>query len=272
MKIQSTLLAMLTLLGSIEVQAQSSGCCCTDCVCPPGVQGPVGAQGPSGPQGLQGLPGTTGLTGPTGPQGVPGLQGAAGTNGLPGTPGITGATGPQGIPGTTGPQGIQGLTGPQGPCCALSGTFVNVYSLLDQMVAPGSAVLMEGLNSTTISFDTSMTPITGSIVFSKAGIYEITWNVEGQLTPPYPTPTPGWSMGLTLDSVLVPGSVFGAYLTGPGEISRATGNSVIIAVAAGQTLQLVNTSINYVNLVSTAFGSSVPETAASVSITLQTAL
>ena len=79
-------------------------------------------------------------------------------------------------------------------------------------------------------------------------------------------------MGLTLDNILVPGSVFGAFLIGPDEISRATGNSVIIAVAAGQVLRLVNTSINFVNLVSSAFGSSVPETAASISITLQTAL
>jgi hypothetical protein len=192
--------------------------------------------------------------------------------GQAGATGIPGATGPQGLPGSQGAQGMQGLTGPQGPCCALSGTFVNVYSVLDQTVAPGSPVLMEGLNATTISFDTSMTPINGSIVFSKAGIYEITWNAEGQLTPPYPMPIPSWSLGLTLDNVLVPGSVFGAFLIGPDEISRATGNSVIIAVTAGQTLQLVNTSINYVNLVATALGSSVPETAASISITLQTAL
>ncbi len=83
---------------------------------------------------------------------------------------------------------------------------------------------------------------------------------------------PSWSFGLTLDNILIAGSVFGAFDSGPEAITQATGNSVIVAVAPGQVLRLVNTSFNSVDLVSSAFGSAVPNTAASISITLETAL
>lgn len=266
MKNHGMLLGLMTLIGAFQLQAQNQGCCCTDCICPPGVQGPVGAQGPAGPQGIPGLPGAAG------PQGVPGTQGPSGPIGPTGLPGTPGATGPQGVAGPQGPQGIQGLVGPQGPCCPITGSFVNVYSAMDRTVAPGSPVIFEGLNAVTASFDTSTTASNGDIVINNAGIYEITWNVEGQLTPPFSLPTPSWSCGLTLDGVLVPGSVFGASQLSPADIIRATGNSVIVSISAGQVLNLVNTSTNFINLVSTAFGSSVPDTSASINIILLTQL
>jgi len=55
-----------------QMQAQGPGCCCTDCICPPGPQGPSGSQGTQGPMGL---------TGPQGPGGLQGPQGVAGPQG-----------------------------------------------------------------------------------------------------------------------------------------------------------------------------------------------
>ena len=62
--------ALGLLLTASQAQAQTAGCCCTDCNCPPGPQGPQGPQGgiaPQGPQGIQGPPGIQGNTGPQGP-------------------------------------------------------------------------------------------------------------------------------------------------------------------------------------------------------------
>src|SRR5258708_1094729 len=90
------ILILFFSFNPFETQAQTSGCCCEDCICPPGPQGPMG------PQGFIGNQGGTGLAGPQGP------------------------IGPQGS------QGIQGLIGPQGPCCPVTGVYTSVYSLLNQ--------------------------------------------------------------------------------------------------------------------------------------------
>lgn len=236
MKTHAFLLGLMTLLGAVSAEAQTSGCCCTDCVCPPGIQGPIGPQGSEGPQG---------------PQGPLGLQGT---------------------PGPQGPQGIQGPTGAQGPCCSLAGTFCNVYSNVDQILAPNAPALLEAINATTISFDTSTSGIDGNVVFLKSGIYQITWSVEGQLTPPFPAPVPSWSMGLTLDNVIVPGSVIGSFTNAPTDDLSQTGNTVIIAVTAGQVLNLVNTSTTSIDLHAITNGSSVINVSASVSIAMLSAL
>ena len=60
--------ALLSIFTA-NMQAQTAGCCCEDCLCPPG------AQGPQGPQGVPGLTGAQGLQGPQGPQGPVGPQG-----------------------------------------------------------------------------------------------------------------------------------------------------------------------------------------------------
>ena len=98
--------------------------CNSNCICPPGPQGPTGATGPqgptgaTGPQGPQGIQGIQGEIGPTGPQGDMGPQGPEGRIGPTGPQGPQGLQGIQGRIGPTGPQGPQGdigLTGLQGP-------------------------------------------------------------------------------------------------------------------------------------------------------------
>ena len=60
-------LSLVAVLGmtlfSLNVYGQSSSCCCTDCICPPGPQGAVGPQGNTGIQGNAGIQGVAGLSG-----------------------------------------------------------------------------------------------------------------------------------------------------------------------------------------------------------------
>lgn len=248
MKKYAVILGVLgLLLTTSQAQAQGGGCCCTDCICPPGPQGPqgpqgVGAQGDQGAQGLQGL---------QGPQGI-------------------GAQGSQGI---QGPPGIQGQVGPQGPCCqSPSGqvSVLNAYSTSDQNLDPLQVCLFEGINIVTAtSFDVSQLSTTGEITFLKGGNYLLSWTAEGQLSPPFPEPVPAWSLALLLDGVLVPGSCFSGYTLFPAELTDNTGGTVVVFVNAGQVLKLVNSSTTPISLISTVPGSLFPETSASIVIQSQ---
>jgi len=228
---------MLSLLSTPTVQAQSTDCCCQSCTCPPGIQGPLGAQGVQGPQGLQGFVGLQGAVGP---------QGGA---------------------------GIQGLPGDTGPCCPLSGTFANVYSNLDQTaLATGDAALMENRNMSTLSIDTTMTGITGGVTVNLAGIYEVSWSAAGQLSSPYPTPVTCWSMALTLDDVIVPGSSDAAFQASPTAVISHTGGKVIISIAAGQTLKIVNTTPSNIDLSANPLGTVAPIASVSMNVSMLAAM
>ena len=133
------------LLFTATGEAIPTSCCCTDCICPPG------AQGPAGPQGVAGIAGT------------------------PGTPGTPGVAGPQGLTGPQGAQGPQGLVGPVGPCCPISGSFTSVYSLTDQTLAPNASPFLENVDITTTGFDLTTTAVDGHIIVNNPGIYLINW-------------------------------------------------------------------------------------------------
>lgn len=235
MKKYAILLSTLSfILTAPQAQAQSGGCCCTDCICPPGPQGPQGPQGPIG----------------------------------------TGTQGPQGPAGSQGPQGIMGPEGPQGPCCQSPGSQVsvlNAYSVLDQDLPSLGVCLLENTNVVTItSFDVSMLSTTGEITFLKGGNYLLSWTAEGLLTPPFPDPVPAWSLAFLLDGVPIPGSCFSGFTLFPAELTDNTGGTVVVSVNAGQVLKLVNSSTLPISLVSTVPGSLFPEV--SVSIVIQSQL
>jgi len=233
------LAGLSTMLFALNAYA-ANGCCCTDCICPSAPQGPTGTQGPAG------------LQGPVGAQGLPGVQG---------------------VTGVQGPVGLQGISGVQGPCCSqpiVAQSVANLYSVMDQSILSGGAVTFENTNSiTTADYDMSLASTTGQITFLKAGIYSIGWMVEGRLTPPFPNPTPAWSLSLYLDGVPVPGACFSAFTLFPEELTRSPGGTVIIAVAAGQVLTLQSTSTLPISLVASYPGSIIPETSASIVIELQ---
>jgi Collagen triple helix repeat (20 copies) len=230
--------AISLLLTASQAQAQAGGgCCCTDCVCPPGPQGPQGSQGSQGPRGGQGAPGA------------------------------------QGLIGSQGPQGIQGQGGPQGPCCAVplgQVTVLNAYSTTDQVVPSLSACTFEHLNVfTATAFDVSMLATTGEITFLKSGNYLLSWTAEGQLTPPFPNPVPAWSLTMMLDGIPIPGSCFSGFTLFPAELTNNTGGTVVIFVNAGQKLTLINSSTLPISLIATIPGSLFPETSISIIIQSQ---
>jgi hypothetical protein len=239
MRKKLSLVAILSMtLFSFNAYA-ADNCCCTDCICPPGPQGAVGPQG---------NPGVQGNTGPIG---------AAGASG---SIGIQGPTGPQGVP------------GPQGPCCSniVSHSMANVYSLLDQIMPSGASVLFQNTNAIVVAdYDTSLMNVTGEITFLKTGIYAIGFTVEGQLTPPFPSPTPAWSFSLYLDGVPVSGACFSSFTLFPEELTTTAAGTVIIPVSAGQVLTLKSTATLPVSILSNVPGSVIPVTSASIVIEQQ---
>lgn len=241
MKKKLSLVAALSMtLFSLNVYAvDPSNCCCTECICPPGPQGATGPQGNSGLQGAQGLQGPAGTPGSIGPQGV------------------------------TGPQGV---AGPQGPCCNnnVSHSMANVYSLLDQAMFSGASVLFENTNAIVLAdYDTSMMNINGQITFLKSGIYSIGFTVIGQLTPPFPNPTPAWSFSLYLDGLPVSGGCFSSFTLFPDELTTTAAGTVVIPVNAGQVLTLRSSSTLPVSIMSSVPGSIIPVTSASLVIEQQ---
>ncbi len=213
----------------LPLQAQAQ-CCCTDCVCPPGPQGPIGPQGGRGPQGPQGT---------------------------------SGSIGPQG------PQGMQGSTGPQGPCCPSAGTFGGAFSILSQTIPSGGSPTFEALMPSSGSIDLSMTSTTGEITVNKPGVFLVDFTVQGMLSPPFPFPVPAWGFSLFQNGVLVSGSTWINFTDSPDDVISHTGGPVLVNVTKGDVFKIVNTSTLSVDLLSAPLGSLVPVTSVSITFQLQ---
>ncbi len=216
-----------------QLQAQTSGCCCASCACPPGLQGPAGAQGFAGP------------SGPAGSVGAAGSQGA---------------------------QGPVGPVGPQGPCCPLEGVFAGAFSDQNQTIVPGMPVLLDNVIIASPSIDMSMVDTTGVITINESGDYLFDFTIQGALTPPFPFPVPSWCFSLFQNGVLVPGSTWTNYTSSPDDVTSHTGGPRIVSVTAGDTFQILNTSTLSVNLSASTFGCTVPVNSAAITILLFQAL
>ena len=228
------------LLFSLDLNSQ---CCCPSCTCPPGPQGPVGPAGLNGADGLPGLPGSDGLQGPMGP------------------------VGPQG------PQGVQGPQGPQGPCATPTTTFVNVYSLTDQILAPGQAAVFESVgNISSTGFDLTLAPTTGEVIALESGYYLVNWGVDGLLTPPYPFPVPAWSFGIYRNGVLEPATTSGSFSISPDDICTHCSAVAYLRIDAGDAITLVNTSTNDFSAVANPVGTALPVASVRLNLILENAL
>jgi hypothetical protein len=145
--------------------------------------------------------------------------------------------------------------------------LANLYSLLDQTIPSGSPVTFENTNAiVSADYDTSLASTTGQITFLKSGIYSIGFTVEGQLTPPFPSPTPAWSFSLYLDGLSVPGACFSSFTLFPDELTTTAAGTVIIPVNAGQVLVLRSSSTLPVSILSNVPGSIIPVTSVSLVI------
>jgi hypothetical protein len=208
-----------------------------------------------------------------GPQGVPGLQGPQGIQGVPGP------QGPQGLTGMQGPQGLQGVKGDPGKDCDCSGdnlpsacvSYANIYTLLLQKIdpfgSPSDSVKFDSQNAVVAAdFDLSMMNVDGSVKFLKSGTYEISWELQGKLSSPIPTPVPSFSFGLWKNNALVMGSVASGYTQAPDDDVVHINGGVYIDVLAQDVIKLRSNSVNSVDLKPSPIGQVNPITVASLSM------
>jgi hypothetical protein len=231
----------------------------------PGPTGPAGPTGATGPAGLPGLIGLLGLTGPAGIPGATGLTGANGTIGPAGPPGAaggtgptgatgpagllgpmgllgpTGATGPAGLPGATGATGLTGATGVAGPTGATGATgsvgatgpqgppgqpdYGYIYNLGAQTVAMEGAVLFDS-NGPLSGF--THTTGSASITVGSTSTYLVDFSISGTQPSQF--------------SLFDNGSPVAGATYGSGAGTQQDGGQVIVSLAAGDVLTLVNHS------------------------------
>jgi len=214
-----------------------------NCCCCFGPQGPQGVPGLQGPQGQQGVNGNDGAPGQTGPQGPQGPQGPAGVNG---SQGPVGQMGPQGTPGPQGPQGIQGIPGKDcdSDCCKKA--YINLYSELDQSLSAFNSgndfALLEKIGVMTADFDITNATLNGTVKFLKSGVYQIGWDANGHLTPPFPSPVPSWALGMWLNGVFLQGSGIAGFSQSPDDDATALAAIFNVTINAGDVIQIRNAS------------------------------
>jgi hypothetical protein len=210
-----------------------------------------------------------------GPQGVPGLQGSQGIQGVPGSQGLTGSQGVQGVQGLQGPAGTGGGGG-RGGC----ERFANVFCTFADNITPyntaGDAVVFDSANavSSAADFNIALAATTGDVQVLKHGIYHISWELQGLIAPPVPSPVPSWSFGLWMSPglpapanyVLIPGSIDSGFTQSPNDSADHSNGEVIVEVMAGSLIRLRNTSSAGVILSPTIVGSVFPVTTASLNI------
>lgn len=251
------IMAIFTAMSFGSSLQAACGSCCPDC--PPG---PIGAQGPQGSQG------SAGSTGETGPQGNDGSMGPQGVQGVAGPAGTQGPVGPQGVQGVIGPQGP---VGPIGPCCGTSGGtngFLSLYSLENQLIPSLGVLILEQVNTSSSLFNITSAPINGQVTVLQHGIYEISFGVNGLLTPPIPFPIPGWSLGIYKNGVLIAGSVSGAFTISGDDICTINTATFQFEFFPGDIVEVVNTSTNTITAISTLNGSLAPITSVRLSFNL----
>ncbi len=185
-----------------------------------------GAIGPRGPIGRTGATGTTGVTGSRGPTGQTGATGAAGSTGPAGPIGATGAAGPTGATGPAGPIGETGPPGPTGPQgTSATVAYGYIYNTSAQVVPIEAAV----------TFDTNG-PLSGvthapgdaGLVVVSSGTYLVDFSVSG-VEPSEFT--------LFENGAPVTGSTYGS-----DSGTQQNDGQIILSVAAGDILTLVNHS------------------------------
>ena len=189
----------------------------------PGATGRTGATGATGPAGAPGAKGDRGLNGANGAEGPIGAPGAMGGMGLTGAPGAAGTAGAAGAAGATGAAGSTGAVGPQGP--AGHPQFGYIYNLTPQTVAIDGAVLFDS-NGPLSGF--THTAGSASIAVVSAGIYLVDFSVSG--TEPN-------QFSLFDNASPVAGATYGS-----GAGTQQNGGQVIVSLAAGAVLTLVNHS------------------------------
>jgi hypothetical protein len=153
-----------------------------------------------------------GAAGPQGPAGPEGPQGPAGADGLPGPAGADGAQGPA------------GSVGPAGP--AAPSDYGYIYNEGAQVVAIGAAVTFDSNGVTSGGIIHALN--NADIVVATAGTYSVEFSVAGV--------EPG-QFALFVNGAAESGSVFGS-----GAGTQQNNGHLIVTLAAGDVVTLVNHS------------------------------
>jgi hypothetical protein len=127
----------------------------------------TGATGPMGDSGAMGTMGHMGPSGAMGPMGPTGMMGPSGA---------MGSMGPMGLIGPVGSVGPIGLIGPPGPTGSISQTFINAYSVTEQLIPNGGSVIFDTHNS--IFGDCAHLPNSAEIFIWKYGFYFISASIH----------------------------------------------------------------------------------------------
>jgi len=203
---------------------------------PPGPTGITGPTGPTGATGANGQPirGATGATGPAGATGATGPTGIA--SGGVGVTGPTGPTGPQGLAGALGPDGPEGPTGATGSA-NLSTNWAEFTATNFNLVEPNNPFLFDTANeSSSIQYN----PLTGEIALNSVtgptGIYQFYYGLGS-------TGGTGATIALfdTTTNAVLPGTEI--FLNGSMP-NALISNSVILSIANGDNVQLINDGAN----------------------------
>jgi BclA C-terminal domain/Collagen triple helix repeat (20 copies) len=184
---------------------------------PRGMRGATGGRGKIGPSGATGAKGSTGATGVAGPTGLTGATGAAGPTG---PTGATGAAGPTGPIGPTGPQGPTGATG-----AAAAVDYAYIYNEAAQVVPIESAVTFDS-NGDLSGF--THNPGSAALDVTSAGEYLVDFSVTGNEPNQFT---------LFDNGNPVAGSTYGS-----GAGTQQNNGQIILSLAAGDSLTLVNQS------------------------------
>jgi hypothetical protein len=162
-------------------------------------------------------------------------------------------------------QGLQDSMESQG-----TSTFGQAYSIKNQLaIPPTGPILFENVVFASPSIDFSFASTTGEIVINKSGIYSIDFTFHGQLTPPLPAPpVPAWSISLFQNGSPVLGSTFGNFTLTPDDTMTHTGGPTLVTIAAGDAIQVVNTSTLPVDKFSVVPGPTLPVSGATILIML----
>ncbi len=179
-----------------------------------------------------------------GPQGVPGIQGPQGIQGIPGP------QGQQGLTGLQGPQGLQGPPGkdcePREDCCHRG--YLSLYSVLDQHLDANGGLndfaKWQGVSvGVATDLDWTTAAIDGKIKVLRAGVYQLAWDANGQLQPPFPAPVPSWGLALFRNGVILPGSAYAGFSQSPDDDASALSGLICEPLNVGDVLMLRNISI-----------------------------
>lgn len=152
--------------------------------------------------------------------------------------------------------------------------FAEVYSIVTQNLSAslganlaGQVVLLENTIFSTSNIDVSQAASIGRITINKAGWYDVSTGMSGALNP-IASPLPVWTLSLFKNGVIVAGSTFANMTLSPEQKANEIVADVFVHLAAGDYLQLANTSSAAIQLTAPSLGTNAQTNSAYMKLVL----